>query len=402
MSTTDNSKEENFQKLVKTYIERPIVLYVGAGSSIGDDGCERGIPGWWGLLERVLRKGAEHASEEDFVMLDEKKDPWDAAEFVLNKMPCGHKQFQSVLWEVIRDRCHYPTEKSPESRKYKLINGKFLSQNATLNAIVAFCGGISALVEEKKKRSGGCYFLCRPNRRVRAVLTTNYDPFLESASTSKYREALLKPVAAYGSDAGNLRQIPVFHIHGYVPHPNQAKNKPEQEPFLRELVLDRASYEEAWRRTDVFGPTMLHQIHYLRGYSVLFVGFSFSDEKVNQLLSDIGEELLSRNRNHFALLSQRNFEKLVDKDKNYFDKMAIAPIPYSKPGEIPGLLGKLFRAGLEADHKGDSIPIDWVQSRTHNPSKREPFPLIPTEYWNVLLKSRLCHAKIPNLPANEE
>lgn len=135
---------------------------------------------------------------------------------------------------------------------------------------------------------------------------------------------------------------------------------------------------------------------------MLFVGFSFSDEEVKQLLRDIHKELSSRNRTHFALLSQRNFDKLVAEDMNYFKEMAIAPIPYSTPNEIPDLLGKLFRAGLEADHKGGSIPIDWVQSRTHNPSKREPFPLIPTEYWNVLLKSRLCHAKIPNLPANEE
>lgn len=125
-------------------------------------------------------------------MLGEKKDPWDAAEFVLNKMPYGHKQFQSILWEVIRDKCHYPTEKSPKSRKYKLINGKFLSQNATLNAIVTFCGGISALVEEKKKRPGGCYFLCQPNRRVRAVLTTNYDPFLESVRHFKVQRGTAK------------------------------------------------------------------------------------------------------------------------------------------------------------------------------------------------------------------
>ena len=59
MSAALNSNEENFRKLVKIYIEQPIVLYVGAGSSIGDIGCNLGIPGWWGLLERVLRKGAE-------------------------------------------------------------------------------------------------------------------------------------------------------------------------------------------------------------------------------------------------------------------------------------------------------------------------------------------------------
>lgn len=396
MSTEDNIKEENFRKLVKTYIEQPIVLYVGAGSSTGDDDCDRGIPGWWGLLELVLRKGVKHINEEDITVLGEKKDPWDAAEFVLSKMPGGHEQFQDAIWEIIRDKSHYPIERNPGSRKYKLINGRFLSQNATLNAIVAFCGGISALVENYKQ-SGGYYFMCQPNRHVRAVLTTNYDPFLESAATSKYRTALLKPVAAYGSDTGTLSQIPVFHIHGYVPHPHQAKNKPERQPFTRQLVLDRSSYMEAWNRTDVFGPTMLHQIHYLRGYSVLFIGFSFSDEKVRQMLKDINQELSSRNRNHFAFLSQRSLAKFTADNVNYFKEMSIAPIPYSKTDEIPDLFGKLYQAGLETDHRGSKIPIVWVNPRNHDPSKREPRNLTSKEYWDALSESHLCHAKISNV-----
>ena len=234
------------------------------------------------------------------------------------------------------------------------------------------------------------------------MLTTNYDPFLEAASTSKYREALLKPFAAYGSDAGTMNQIPVFHIHGYVPHPHQATKKIETKPFLKDLVMDRSSYEKAWRRTDVFGPTMLHQIHYLRSYSVLFIGFSFSDKLVRGLLKDIHNELKSHMRNHFAFLSESDFDEQVGRDRGFYDEMGIVPITYSTPKEIPDLLGKLYRAGLEADHKGESIPIAWVTSRSHRWSSRKPSTTSATGYWDALLGSRLCHARMSELTAGEE
>ena len=140
MAGKDNDR--NFQSLKQTYIKCSIVLYVGAGSSKGDDGCEYGIPGWWGLLERILRGGAEHTTEKDFADLKKKNDPWEAADFVLSKMPGGKDQrkvrFQSTLWKVIRDERNYS-----KSKKYKLINREFLNQNATLNAIVAVGGYVA-------------------------------------------------------------------------------------------------------------------------------------------------------------------------------------------------------------------------------------------------------------------
>jgi hypothetical protein len=397
---TGRDNDRNFQSLKQTYIKCSIVLYVGAGSSRGDDGCEYGIPGWWGLLEQILRRGAEHITEKDCADLKKKKDPWDAADFVLSKMPGGEKQrkdgFQCALWEVIRDERNYS-----KSKKYKLINPRLLNQNATLNAIVAFCGGISAWVENKDEQPRELYFTYRPNQRVRALLTTNYDPFLEAAASLKYRKSLLKPVAAYGSDAGTIDQIPVFHIHGYVPHPLQAKERTERQPYVDELVLDRSSYLAAWKSTDVFGPTMLPQIHYLRNYTTLFVGFSFSDERVNNLLKDIHIELSSHNRSHFALVSEKEFKYL---GKNFYQEIGIVPIRYATPKEIPERLGELYRAGLEADQKdaGDEMYIPWVTVKQHKSSTLPPRCTATLEYWNALLCSRLCRVSVSKLIAGGE
>jgi hypothetical protein len=50
------------------------------------------------------------------------------------------------------------------------------------------------------------------------------------------------------------------------------------------LVIRAEDYERAWNERDVFGTTMAPQIHYLRHYTVLFIGFSFADQYVCTLL----------------------------------------------------------------------------------------------------------------------
>jgi hypothetical protein len=370
---------------------------VGAGSSRGDKGCKDGIPGWWGLLEKVLEK-SPYATAGAIAELKTKADPWDAADFVLRMMAEEEAQrkerFQSALWEIIRDPSHYPITKPgpPPSDRIKLIKREFLNQNTTLNAVVAFCGGITAWVRSEEESPKKLYFVCQTNPRIRAVLTTNYDPFLESASTLKYRYDLLKPVASYGSDEGNIRQIPVYHIHGYVPHPKQAKTNVERKPFVAELVLDRSSYEAAWRSDDVFGPTMGPQIHYLRNSVTLFIGFSFMDKKVNELLQKVNEACPdTRKKKHYAFVSEEEYK---EHGADFYDRNGINPIQYADPKEIRDRLGELYQAGLKADQKGDEIHLPWVTANKHKPTTFPPRGTTGAEYWNTLLDARLCQTSI--------
>jgi hypothetical protein len=146
---------------------------------------------------------------------------------------------------------------------------------------------------------------------------------------------------------------------------------------------------------------MLPQIHYLRNYTTLFVGFSFSDERVNNLLKDIHIELSSHNRSHFALVSEKEFKYL---GKNFYQEIGIVPIRYATPKEIPERLGELYRAGLEADQKdaGDEMYIPWVTVKQHKSSTLPPRCTATLEYWNALLCSRLCRVSVSKLIAGGE
>ncbi|UCE06141.1 MAG: hypothetical protein JSW07_21580 [bacterium] len=53
------------------------------------------------------------------------------------------------------------------------------------------------------------------NDKVKAVLTLNYDSFLEAGATQKFNSARFKPKITNEPPARD-NQLPVYHIHGYI------------------------------------------------------------------------------------------------------------------------------------------------------------------------------------------
>ena len=360
----------NLAELKRHYRRHPIVVYTGAGVSRGDEKGRFGLPGWLDLLREILRRSTALSST------DLPEDPWDAAEQVIKK--CGGKErFQRELISIVQARENYADAK-------RQLSKSFLGEAPTLNAIAAFCAHLKGQVQKVK----GDRYDIGPNRRVRAILTSNYDPFLEAAFSTKFIKPLLKPVAAYGSRVGNLNQIPVFHIHGYVPHPAQRRGA-SRKPLVAQLVLGRDDYETAWDRSNAFGTTMTTQIHFLRHYTMLFVGFSFADKYVCNLLEAIKEEYRSSQtpdrKQHFALVSAGLFN---ERGGSYFRRIGVRPILYRDHNEIPFLLGELYVSGLIKDYESDDITLAWVDRHTHKVLQQDGPSLKSQQYWSNLLDCR--------------
>jgi hypothetical protein len=175
-----------------------------------------------------------------------------------------------------------------------------------------------------------------------------------------------------GSFAASATRIPVFHVHGYVHHPSYPTD--ERPPSVDRLVITLEDYEHVWKRKDVFGTTMGPQIHYLRYFTALFIGFSFTDKYVCNLLKQVNRDYLQHtNRTHFALLP--NYE-IQAKGQNFFEEIGVSPIGYSNHSEIPDLLEKIYESGLIADQilsgksENSDIIIPEVLVRTHLPTTR--------------------------------
>jgi len=372
----------NYLALERHYVEHPIVLYTGAGVSWAKK-PEYGLRGWEELLRRILRvcKGADSPYLVEFDSRLRRKwaeEPWEIGEWVAER--CGVDSFKALVMKIVRSEGNFPPV-------YDQLSRKFLNNAPTLNAVCAFCTRLLAAGLETTHRT----YEIHPNPRVQAVITSNYDPFLEAASSTMFIKPVLKPVAAIGSSVGKLNQIPVFHIHGYVPV-RESKSQKGQEDLRPAvgLVVKKDDYESAWRWDDVFCPTIGPQAHWLRYYTTLFVGFSFRDRWVSRLLRYLNQEQEEREKStpgkrlyHYALMMQTDIQSRSDD----FAELGIRPIPLGDFDEIPNLLGRLYQRALEFDYKGALVELPVV-GRGQRSRKQEHVYMTPKEYWEDLMACR--------------
>jgi hypothetical protein len=368
-ATSERYAKDAIQALIRHYERNAVVLYTGAGVSTA---TTFGLPPWLGLLKQIFEQC--NGSRSFYNCLSD--DPWIAADYVIQA--CGTKErFQKELSSLVQAKRNY----APAKRQ---LSKAFLTEAATLNAVAAFCARLRGQVNNVK----GIRYDIGPNYRVRAVLTSNYDPFLEASFSTKFIKPLLKPVAAFGSHAGGLNQIPVFHVHGYVPHPAQ-KRRELTKPLVSQLVLSREDYEAAWDRHNAFGTTITPQIHFIRHYTILFIGFSFSDVYVCNLLRETRHEYegtkRSERRQHFALVSR---ELLSRRGVESFESMGIKPIVYNDHREIPHLLGQIYVSGLNTDTGSDQVSLPMVQKFTHDKLSKTFTVLTGSDYWAALVECR--------------
>jgi hypothetical protein len=204
-------------------------------------------------------------------------------------------------------------------------------------------------------------FRVEPNQRVRALVTPNFDPYLEAAASRKYKRDLLKPVAAVDSGAGNLRQIPVFHVHGYVPFPPVGESDKDlgERGLRRSMVLTRSDYDKEQKAATAYSPTLGPQVHLMRHYPTLFIGFSFSDQWIEEVLQTIhgegrryddpGENTRGR---RFAIVKHEdvNGEEFSKRRLGHLHrKLGVIPVVVNSFSEVPEVLGSLYKDALKRD-----------------------------------------------------
>ena len=245
-----------------------------------------------------------------------------------------------------------------------------------MNSIVAFCAKFTELSGTSKTQT----FNVMPNPRIRAVLTPNYDPYLEAASSTMFRIPILKPVAARGSTAGQLNRIPVFHVHGYVPY-----EKNDKEPLV-DTILTRTGYENAWHSPSGYSPTLGPQVHILRHYSTLFLGYSFKDSRINELLRILHEERQDRKYKaiHYAIIgdcSQGLLEFLEH-------ELGVNPIILDGYWQIRWVLRHLYAAGLAHDLESDVCKLPDNASYNEKKEKRRQCNFSLTECYDILWACR--------------
>jgi hypothetical protein len=133
---------------------------------------------------------------------------------------------------------------------------------------------------------------------------------------------------------------PVFHLHGYTP----------RKPFLITKVQFVFSTEQYQRIYGPERPGIIDQVfsNWLANpiHHALYVGCSFRDQAMNDLLEDAADRFPGRT--HFALLQwpgERTFQESTPEEiavqSAGYNHMGVRPIWFDDFGEIPEIIQRL-------------------------------------------------------------
>lgn len=344
------TSEQALADLCQVCRTKRICLFTGAGVSFTEARHYR-APGWWDLLLEVHAGIHPELEERElrarFAELREQHpQAWDVASALADEAG-GEANLLATMRRALVGR-------TGRDARYKRLPRAYLDNATTLNAVIAFCSRLRAI------RVHPCLV---PNRTVRAVLTLNYDWFLEGGATQKYNANPFKPMASLDSKEDPPR-LPVYHIHGYVPHGIHRKPR-------HPLVLTAKSYRRAYQPGSFARETL---DAFLGQFTTLFVGISFEDELLLQRLEALARE--GQTPPHFALIKEGSSDSALI---GCLERAAgVRPIIYGDHGQIPTLLGHVYKARLTSEEL--RVP---VESKT---GKRiGHHDLSWQDYWVLLL-----------------
>jgi hypothetical protein len=352
----DAESSRNLQRLCATYRDAKreatrLCLLTGGGVSYVSAG-DYDTPGWKGLLEALharLRDEKLLRDDETSYAMMRSRYPrdWDLAERFLEA--AGKTRLQEAIRTAIQ---RWPGQDT--AREYKRLPRKYLEHQLTLNATIAFCSRI------RRVNVWPCY---GPNLdRIAAVITLNYDWYLEGGATQKYETGSsrsLKPMTRCESTLYETC-LPVYHIHGYLPY--EADRTPRSD-----LILARSDYQRAYADESSFLRRTLDRL--LDDSRMLLFGLSFEDEYLLDRLT--AHAAGTAEPRHYALLSKSEFtaERLAR-----IRDAGIATILYEEHDNVPHLLGEIYKCGL------DEHALRELQSMISFEAR-----LSAQDYWNLLL-----------------
>ncbi|TMM49130.1 SIR2 family protein [Sulfitobacter sabulilitoris] len=121
---------------------------------------------------------------------------------------------------------------------------------------------------------------------IKTFWTTNYDKLIEKALEQARKSADVKHTDGQLPTAKPKRDAVVYKMHGDAEHPQEA-------------VLTRDDYESYGQRHMGFVNALVGD---LTGKTFLFIGFSFTDPNLDQILSQLRLRYQSAQREHFCLM----------------------------------------------------------------------------------------------------
>jgi hypothetical protein len=325
---------DGFQQLVDIYTadsaDDSIGLYLGAGINLPTKQVTKptfDTYSWLELLRAIYNRNMSQYNVSFERLKRKYSNNWPG----LAEALVGEMSVEKLVDEIDLLFYHCLSRKDNRSR----LSQTLLKQAPTLHAAICFATRIK-----------GTWTFER-NPKIGTVITPNYD-FFFGAGWTLYQafSKQWKVMTPFSQDQPEPTQCAINYIHGYIPYNLNRK---------KEIVLTRESYKSAYGK-DGFARRVLE--HAVQECHLIFVGTSFGDKPVNQILERAKKK--GSGKQHFVIDKSPSPERLA-----FFEKLGLTPVLVDDYAEIALALEQLYSAGLEKN--------GW-----------EKFGLTNVDYWERL------------------
>lgn len=331
------------RSLIENYREHGIVLFLGAGTSMG---CK--LPSWEGLLERIYQRLVGHLKGKPTYQSLRAKNSLAVLGGILKRLARSARMpFDRIVREALYRDFPFASQ-DVRTAPYCDRFLRFVRQhNPTLRAVAAMCA-------IKTPRG------FTRNPRIRAIVNFNLHATLRSYSSTRYglssaSHGLILRTIERPSAGPRLGRINVYYPHGFLDFDTACIDDLSKEAPDR-LVLAEGDYFDFFNRpTELFTYTLLTL---LREHTCVFVGMSMQDDNLRRLLHySFQERLLSyrveghddlksetRSIRHFALMLRSKNAYVAKWNQQSLTALGVSPVVFDDFAEIPDLFRSVYQS----------------------------------------------------------
>lgn len=299
-----------FKELYKAMPPDKMGLYLGAGINLSPEGITPRFKtySWEGLLHALYQKNHKRFDDSFPTLLKKHHYDWpDISEELAATI--GSREMIEQLDEIIYSDI-------PRKDKYGRLSKRLLNQAPTLHAAICF----SAKIKERTTS-----YTFRRNEKIGAILTTNYDFFFGAGWTCYQSfKTHWKVQTPFSQMTPQPNQRPVYYIHGYLPYSTEE---------TRDIVLTRDQYNTFYAESGFTKTTLWNFLH---DYLVLFIGTSFTDKPLVDMLTTLKCEKPVR---HFAIVTPEL--------KNRVTALGVRPILIESYAQVANVLADIYCSALD-------------------------------------------------------
>lgn len=240
-------------------------FFLGAGISM-----DAGLPSWSAFMKNLIRRIQSGDANKKLTDLD----------YADIEEQCFHSSI--IVGQFLKEYgCEEDIKKYAQESLYEAYNQK---ANKTQNLI----DSIIDVIEKQLPQN---------------IITYNYDDLIEASLLGKGKfifDTITGATIIKGS------QLPIYHVHGYIPNPNTVK-------LPEDIVLTEESYHKIYQ--EPFHWSNIVQLNALNHTVCFFIGLSMSDPNLRRLLDISMKNRTSGNDNnnplpqHYVFLRRQNLKK---------------------------------------------------------------------------------------------